>query len=90
MPDFCVIFGQTVQTFRHFPGSGRLGVDHLSAIQRQNSCTLGQSSVVEETCLLWVRELKLGGSELSSSTQVQWLGVGLKHGKAGLEAGLRY
>ena len=41
----------------------------------------------------WLRKLGFfgnSGSELGSSTQVQMLGVGLRHGKAGLEDGLRY
>ena len=29
--------------------------------QKQNDCSLVQSSVVEANCLFWVRELRLGG-----------------------------
>ena len=57
--------------------------------QRQNGCALDQSSVVEAICLFGVRELRLGGSELDSSAQVQRLGFGLRHGKAGLEGQAR-
>ena len=39
--------------------------------------------MIEVTCLFWVRELRLGDSELGSGTQVQRLGVGLRHGKLG-------
>ena len=39
--------------------------------------------MVEATCLFWIREHRLGGSELGSSTQVQRLEVGIRHGKLG-------